>query len=215
MSEKTIQDEPEFLTKTAFINGRNCPKKFYYMKDSRYTNKLTDDPQTIALQEAGYVVGELAKLYHPGGHDIKTLDEEDALRQTKELLKKENVIIFEAAIKYDKFFIRVDVLVKQGNELELNEVKSSSIDSTDYSFTNRKGFLSSNYERILHDIAFQTYIVQKALPDYTINPNLMLVDISRRATVDGLNELFKIVQDEKLLSIQPLLYRINQYLSEV
>ncbi|MFX1534897.1 MAG: DUF2779 domain-containing protein, partial [Promethearchaeota archaeon] len=147
--------------------------------------------------EAGYVVGELAKLYHPGGHDIKTLDEEDALRQTKELLKKENVIIFEAAIKYDRFFIRVDVLVKQGNELELNEVKSSSIDSTDYSFTNRKGFLSSNYERILHDIAFQTYIVQKALPDYTINPNLMLVDISRRATVDGLNELFRIVQDEK------------------
>ncbi|MFX0062057.1 MAG: DUF2779 domain-containing protein [Candidatus Hermodarchaeota archaeon] len=197
MSEKTMQDEPEFLTKTAFINGRDCPRKFYYMKDSRYTNKFEDDPQTIALQEAGYVVGELAKLYHPGGHDIKTLDEEDALKQTKELLKQENVIIFEAAIKYGKFFIRVDVLIKRGNELELNEVKSSSIDSTDYSFTNRKGYLSSNYERILHDIAFQTYIVQKALPDYTITPNLMLVDKSKRATVDGLNELFRLVQDEK------------------
>ncbi|MFX1251425.1 MAG: DUF2779 domain-containing protein [Promethearchaeota archaeon] len=197
MSEKTMQEEPEVLTKTAFINGRDCPRKFYYMKDSQYTNKFEDDQQTIALQEAGYVVGELAKLYHPGGHDIKTLDEEDALKQTKELLKKDNVIIFEAAIKYDKFFIRVDVLVKRGKELELNEVKSSSIDSTDYSFTNRKGYLSSNYERILHDIAFQTYIVQKALPDYKIVPNLMLVDISRRATVDGLNELFRIVQDEK------------------
>ncbi|MFX0090223.1 MAG: DUF2779 domain-containing protein [Candidatus Hodarchaeota archaeon] len=196
MSDET-EKEPKFLSKTAFIVGRLCPRRLYYFKNSQYANKFDDDPQTIALLESGYVVGELAKLYHPDGHDIKVLDEEEALRQTEELMKQENVIIFEAAIKYEKFFIRVDVLVKRGNEIELNEVKSSSIDSTDYSFTNRKGYLSSTYERILHDIAFQTYVVQQALPNYKLIPNLMLVDKSKQATVDGLNELFRIVRDDK------------------
>ena len=44
--------------------------------------------------------------------------------QTKELLQQENVIIYEPAIQFENFFIRVDVLVKTGNKVDLIEVKA-------------------------------------------------------------------------------------------
>ena len=39
------------------------------------------------------------------------------------LLEKENVMIFEAAIKYKSLYIRIDILEKIGNTLNLIEVK--------------------------------------------------------------------------------------------
>jgi len=47
-----------------------------------------------ALAKGGYQVGELAKCYYPGGYNIDTLDYEEALAQTNELLKREKVIIY-------------------------------------------------------------------------------------------------------------------------
>ena len=37
-----------------------------------------DDKFLQALADGGYQVGELAKLYFPNGHDIMTLDYEEA-----------------------------------------------------------------------------------------------------------------------------------------
>jgi len=123
---------PKYLTKSRFQLAIQCPTKlFYTAKDKEYENTKSADEFLQALAEGGYQVGELAKYYHPGGHDIKTLDKDESLAITNQYLEQENVILYEAAIKFDNFFIRVDVLKKGGSRVELIEVKAKSFSSPD------------------------------------------------------------------------------------
>jgi len=83
------------------------------MADNNYANQSVEDTFLVALAEGGFQVGELAKQYFPDGVNIATLDVTKAVNQTSELLKKENITIFEAAIKYENCFIRIDILEKK------------------------------------------------------------------------------------------------------
>ena len=67
-------DKPRYLTKSRFKLGMECPTKLFYTKKKEYLDSKMDDSFLAALAEGGFQVGELAKLYHPGGHDITTLD---------------------------------------------------------------------------------------------------------------------------------------------
>ena len=95
------------LTKSRFITALTCPTKLFYMADKNYANQSVEDTFLAALAEGGFQVGELAKQYFPDGVNIVTLDATKAVNQTSELLKNENVTIFEAAIKYENCFIRI------------------------------------------------------------------------------------------------------------
>ena len=94
-----------FLTKSRFKLATECPTKLFYTGKTTYTDKSVEDSFLEALAEGGFQVGELAKAYYPGGHDIKSLDYETALAETNKLLELENVNIFEAAILYNNLFI--------------------------------------------------------------------------------------------------------------
>ena len=86
-----------YLTKSRFKLGLECPTKlFYTRKNKLYSDQSQSDTFLQALAEGGFQVGELAKLYAPGGVDITTLDANLALAQTNELLERENVMIYEA-----------------------------------------------------------------------------------------------------------------------
>jgi hypothetical protein len=87
-----------YLTKSRFKLGLECPTKLFYTGKSEYVNQRLEDPFLLALADGGFQVGELAKCYCQGGFDIKTSDYSEALAQTHELLKGDNVTIFEAAI---------------------------------------------------------------------------------------------------------------------
>ena len=113
-----------YLTKSRYKLATDCPAKLFYTAKKEYANQSLDDSFLLALAEGGFQVGDLAKCYFPGGYDITTLDYEKALSQTNTLLEQKEVIIYEAAIATDKLFIRVDILVKNGNRLELFEVKA-------------------------------------------------------------------------------------------
>ena len=185
-----------YLTKSRFKLAMECPRKLYYTGKKEYVNKQIEDSFLQALAEGGFQVGELAKLYEAGGHNIETLDYDMALEQTNELLKKDNCIIYEAAIKYKDFFIRVDILIKEGNRLKVIEVKSKSIDQpSNEAFLTKGGKLVSTWKPYLYDIAFQNYVVEGAFPQYEIMPYLMLVDKSTLCPTDGLNQKFKISRD--------------------
>ena len=47
--------------------------------------------------------------------------------QTSALLEQENVVLFEAAFYINNLFIRTDILVKEGDNIKLIEVKAKSI----------------------------------------------------------------------------------------
>jgi hypothetical protein len=158
---------------------------------------MNDDDFMQALCEGGYQVGELAKYYFPGGHDVKSLAYNESLAETIALLKQENVIIYEAAIKFEHTFIRVDVLKKEGKRIELIEVKAKSFKRKEEFYTAKGDFIAKSWYPYLADVAFQTWVMERALPGHEIVPYLMLTDKNKKASVDGLNQLFRIQRDDR------------------
>lgn len=185
------------LTKSRFKVGYDCPTKLYFLDNKEFGNKNVDDTFLKALAEGGFQVGELAKQYFPGGVDIRTLNKEDAVRQTSELLKQDSVVIYEAAIEHKNLFIRADILVKQGARIDIIEVKAKSYDpSEENQFYNKNSLkkgpkkLSSTWEPYLIDVAFQCHVVKLSRPEAEVSGSLVLADKSASSTVDGLNQKF-------------------------
>jgi hypothetical protein len=185
-----------YLTKSRFKLALDCPRKLFYTNKPEYGNIKEEDDFLQALAEGGYQVGELAKLYYPNGHDITESGYAVPLARTNQLLQQENVIIYEAAIQYKNLFIRVDILKKQGNKIELIEVKAKSFNSqnTD-TFTNNKGFIIPGWKPYLYDVAFQKYVLSKALPQFQIDSYLMLADKAKITSIDGLNQKIQLVKN--------------------
>lgn len=121
------------LTKSRFKLALECPSKLFYSGKEEYENQMDEDTFLAALAEGGYQVGELAKCYYPGGQDITDRGYTAPLEKTNKLLENKNVVIFEAAVQYENFFIRVDVLEKIGRTLNLIEVKAKSFNGGDAS----------------------------------------------------------------------------------
>ena len=186
-----------YLTKSRFKLALECPTKLFYTGKSNYANQNLEDSFLLALADGGYQVGELAKCYFPAGHDIKTLEYEKALSETNGLLQLDTVTIYEAAIATDTFFIRADILVKEGNKLHLYEVKAKSFDSkASNPFTTKSGTIRSQWSSYLYDVAFQKHVIQLAYPEYEVSAHLMLADKSARCPTDGLNQKFLLVKDD-------------------
>ena len=184
------------LTKSRFKVGLECPRKLYYAGSNGYANQQLVDPFLESLAEGGFQVGELAKEYFPNGIDIHPLDYETALAETNELLENDEVVIFEAAIKYDDLFIRVDVLEKRGDTILFYEVKAKSINSLEKTgFLSKKGKPTAKWKPYLYDVAFQKYVIKNAFPKSKVLSHLMLIDKSVRSTTSGLNQKFLIKEE--------------------
>ena len=184
------------LTKSRFKVGSECPTKLYYLDNQEYGNKKADDPFLRALAEGGFQVGELAKIYYQGGIEIEERDYESSVNATNNLMQSDSATIFEAAVRFENLFVRVDVLKKHGKALEVIEVKAKSFDPTeDTDFFTKKGTVRSEWESYLLDVAFQTYVARKAFPHLETRSYLMLADKSVTATVDGINQRFLISRD--------------------
>ncbi|MDA1021705.1 MAG: DUF2779 domain-containing protein, partial [Cyanobacteria bacterium] len=193
---------PRHLTKSRFKLGLECPVKLFYTRKKEYKDQKQEDSFLEALAEGGFQVGELAKYKYPAGVDIKTLDYDEALKQTNKELEKDQVTIYEAAVQHGDLFIRVDVLKKTNNVIELIEVKAKSYDQPDLEkdpFIDQRNKkvtkIAGKWAPYLNDIAFQYYVASQAFPAATIIPKLLLVDKSKLSVTDGLNQKFKIIKD--------------------
>lgn len=194
----------KYFTKSAFKMSLECPRKLYYAYDKGvYANQDLDDDFLKSLAEGGFQVGEFAKLCYGIGEEntINTLKTEEAITQTKELFRQDNINIAEAAFLYENMLVRVDVIEKKGNVINLIEVKAKSWNPDEDSFLSKKKntkATNSDIRPYLYDVAFQKYVVVQALskmfPEerFTVHAFLMMADKSRTATVNGLNQLFKV-----------------------
>jgi len=181
----------------------------HYDGKPEYPDQNDEDSFLQSLAEGGFQVGELAKCYFPGGYEIKTLDHDEALRQTSEMLKKDHVVIYEAAIRFKQCFVRIDILIKNQQNFELIEVKAKSSDSdSDDDFLTKKGTILSSWHSYLADVAFQKHVLMKAFPGHAVNAYLMMADKAALCPTDGLNQKFTIVKDangRKSVSVSPTL----------
>lgn len=199
----------KYLTKSRFKMALDCPTTlFYTKKEDVYASNSLDDPFLQALANGGFQVGELAKCYYPDGIEIEGLDYEKTWKETLKYLDKENIILYEAAIKFENLFVRVDILRKTGNKIELIEVKSKSFNSksftTDIWQKRNVDKLDSEWKPYIYDIAFQVYVFKKAFPNYEVSSFLMCSDKDQVASVDGLNQKFLIEKNGKNTKVKKI-----------
>ncbi len=183
------------LSKSRFKIGLSCPNKLYFTGDDSYKNKDDDNTFLAALAEGGFQVEALSRLLYPEGHfiDAPYGAYQQAHEQTLELLKRDEVIIYEAAFLNDGLFVMTDILVKKGNQIRLIEVKAKSFDSTvTDTFIGTRGNIRSSWRPYLFDIAFQTYVAKQCFPHFTFDSFFLMADKSKVATIDGLNQMFRL-----------------------
>lgn len=186
------------LSKSRFKLGLECPNKLFFTNDKSYPNLNVDDSFLKALAQGGFQVEELARLHYPNGEFInaEAYEYEKAVELTNECLKLENVVIYEAAFLYDGYFIRTDILIKVGNKIKLIEVKAKSFDpNSENLFVGKNNKLAGAWKPYLYDLAFQKKVAQLAHPEFEYTAFLMMADKSKKATIDGLNQLFRIPND--------------------
>ncbi len=183
------------LTKSRFKLALECPNKLFYTRKKEYANQKQEDEFLEALAQGGFQVEELARLEYPEGVLIEGNDGdyEWLVQRTNDLLTQENVVIFEAAFKYDNLFIRTDILVKRGNDIQLIEVKAKSYDPFDENLLiGKRGGIVGSWKPYLFDVAFQNHVIQQSQPNWNISSYLMMANKRKEAKVDGLNQLFRI-----------------------
>jgi hypothetical protein len=131
--------KPRYLTKSRFKLAVECPTKLFYTGKPEYKNIKQEDSFLEMLAEGGFQVGELAKLMYPTGYEIKSKNHEEAELETAELLKQDEVVLFEPALRFGNLFIRIDILIKRNNLYELIEVKAKSYNSADPKLEKKTG----------------------------------------------------------------------------
>lgn len=196
----------KYLTKSKFKLALQCLTKLYYTGKINYADNSINDPFLEALADGGFQVGELAKYIfadNPGTDyiNVKTKDVAESLRITSDAISNNNeTLITEAAFSSESLFVRVDILEKKGELINLYEVKSKSIDGEKINFISERGEvkIKSEWVSYLYDVAFQYFVLSNAEPlrNYTIAPHLILVDKSKICSVDGMNQLFTVVKND-------------------
>lgn len=167
-----------YLTKSRFTTAITCPAKLAYLDDQSFANANSDNEFLQALADGGHQVGALAKCLFPEGIEIDAVGHDAQVEQTNALLAREDVVLFEAAIRVGRLFVRVDLLHKHGTTIELFEVKAKGFDSRegDKQIVGKRGGITSEFKPYLYDVAFQRYVLRRAFPDTTIFSYLVLPD---------------------------------------
>jgi hypothetical protein len=171
---------------------------YYTNKKNEYADSKLDDSFLKGLAYGGFQVGELAKYLFCADPQkeqitIEELDYDKALDLTNQkLFSTDGVVIAEAAFKYENLFVRVDITTRDKNVINLYEVKAKSWRDEKSFWSSKKRLLNNDWIPYLYDIAFQKYVVSKSLPDYEVHAHLILADCDTPATIEGLNQLFRI-----------------------
>jgi hypothetical protein len=203
------------LTKSRFKLGLQCPNKLFFTSNKAFTNAKHEDNFLAALAKGGFQVEELAKLHYPQGISVDgPLHEYEArANETALLLNQENAIIYEAAFLVGNWFVRTDILIKSGNHIKIVEVKAKGFHPEDAQFVHatKPRSLQANYKSYILDLAFQTFVVRQALPHCQVDATFLMADKSKRASINGLNQLFRIheranqfVREARVSSLQEI-----------
>ena len=200
-----------YLTKSRFKLALECVSQLFYTgKKDEYSDKKLNDEFLFALAKGGYQVGELAKYCFcedptKEAITINSLDYDVALMETERILKSPGrVVIFEPAFKYKNLFVRVDVLVREGNVINIYEVKAKSYDQNEKFLNVKRPTISSKWVDYLYDVAFQRFVVRNALKDQNliIKTHLLLVNKDVTTNIDGLHQNFKVYSDNGRIKVE-------------
>ena len=152
----------KLITKSKYMSGLQCPK-YLWIKEHMSEKIPGVDLELQFRFDQGKEVGDIAKRIYPEGVDLSDSDFNLNINRTQHLIEKRQTI-FEAGIRIDNIYSRIDILNPvEEDSWDIIEVKSSM------------KVKNEHYE----DIAFQRYcLVKKGLKirkTYLmhINPNFI------------------------------------------
>ena len=189
------------LTKSRFKIALECPRKLTYATDKKYANTKSEDDFLQGLAEGGHQVGALAKLMYPGGIEITAPTIEEQIQDTQRLLEQDDVILFEPTFRHGNLVIRVDVLVKRGNRIDLIEVKAKGFHPEEDSFRAKRHPIKREWRPYLYDVAFQMLVLERAHPGWAVTPHLMLLDTSAKSSIDGLGSSLPVIRNGRRVTV--------------
>jgi len=127
------------LTKSKIISGLQCHKRLWF--DVNHPDK-----KELHIFYLGNRFGDFSRRHYGPGLNLESqFNVASALEQTKRALVDSSILsIYEGAFLYDDVLIRADIIIRNGSEWEMIEVKSST---------------SPKKEHIM-DAAIQAYIIR-------------------------------------------------------
>jgi hypothetical protein len=178
--------KPQYLSKSDFQLASSCAQKLVYKKKG-YDSSNDTDEYMMMLAQGGYIVGKMATMLFPEGIEVEGSTTE-SLHITRDLIEmNDSVTLFEPAFEFNQRLARIDIFVKQGNKIQLIEVKSASRDS----LNPKKD--STKLNKYIQDISFQYTILKDVFPDCEITCLLLMPDKSMRTLIDGLAGWFRLI----------------------
>ena len=186
----------DLLSKSKFKLAIQCQNQlFFSLFPKEYANSKLNDPFIQALAKGGFQVEALARAYFPEGKMNPTdyYDYQGSFAFTSSAFCKEEAVIFEAGFMENGLFALTDIVVKSNDRVELIEVKAKSYDPTAKNeFVGARGKIKPSWLPYLFDLAFQKELAVRCFPELFFTAKLLLVDKSKTASVDQLNQKFQL-----------------------
>ena len=183
--------EKHLISKSSFIKGIQCDKQLYLYKYHYDRMDEVSESQQVIFNR-GHDVGELAQQLFPGG--IKATEDPrksaQAIERTTELIENGTKVIYEAAFVFDEVLVIADIIVWDGKQWNIYEVKSStSISDTYYQDAAIQFYAISNCLKV-NDISI-VYINNQYVRNGSLELNKLFNIESVKNNVCGLQDFIK------------------------
>jgi Domain of unknown function(DUF2779) len=115
------------LSKSLLLKGLQCPKALWLAKNPP-AFEFPPRPALEARFAAGTEVGVLAQQLFPGGIEVPFtgLSVAEQVARTRTLIAEGVSVIYEASFAFDGIFVKVDILVRDGEAWQIHEVKMAT-----------------------------------------------------------------------------------------
>jgi hypothetical protein len=183
--------EKHLISKSSFIKGIQCDKQLYlYKYHYDWMDEVSESQQ--AIFNRGHDIGELAQQLFSGG--IKAAEDPkksaQAIERTTELIENGTKVIYEAAFVFDEVLVISDIIVWDGKQWNIYEVKSStSISDTYYQDAAIQFYVISNCLKV-NDISI-VYINNQYVRNGSLELNKLFNIESVKDNVCGLQDFIK------------------------
>lgn len=192
----TSSPSPNYFSKHLFSTGVECATKLYY-----YSHNYPQNKESVPfIRHAIYnkrLLKALARSVYPDGKFISEDSVEEAASRTRDLMKEEETVLFDAIFLYDQMMARLPIVAKKGNELTVFHIQTKAFDSRKYHLANSDGEIHQKWRKYLLDFAYQLYLVRKNWPDLKITPTLVLPEKAGESYTDNLPFLLKSLDIEE------------------
>lgn len=181
-------DRHPLFTGHLFRTGCVCPTKLYYKQESRFPEHRVDAPFFYHLRYNRAQLRQLVRRLYPEGQQVTRDDRTEAALETRTLIDRRPVTLFDAAFIHDSLYARVPVLqLGDRGKAEILHIQTKAFRPGSDRIVKSSGAIIARWRPYLIDMAFRLHVIQCAYPDWELSASLVVPNRRAEVTVDGLD----------------------------